>query len=229
MTQSRRTDALSAFVLAAALLTYALAPTLWLAALASAAFVTAAFVRPRLGLAAVLATLPSYFHAPDLAGLALSLPEVALLLTTVGPRHSGRRAGRRTAAGHALRWLGRLAPRGRPAVTSADRIPETQPAAAAHPAARAVLVLLPRREPLSGRPRPAPASRGRSSALPRSWPRWPSVRCWSIRRRWRPRAFGEHWARSPHPTISASTSDGRCPSRSRASSGADAGVASAWR
>jgi putative inorganic carbon (hco3(-)) transporter len=84
VTQSRRTDALSAFVLAAALLIYALAPALWLAALASAGFVIAAFVRPRLGLAAVLATLPTYFHAPELAGLALSLPEVALLLTTVG-------------------------------------------------------------------------------------------------------------------------------------------------
>src|SRR5215211_4752415 len=84
VTQSRRTDALSAVVLAAALLAYALVPAPWLAALAGAAFVTAAFVRPRLGLAAVLATLPTYFHAPDLAGLAFSLPELALLLTTVG-------------------------------------------------------------------------------------------------------------------------------------------------
>lgn len=83
MTQSRRTDALCAFGLAAALLTYTLLPAPWLAALAAAAFVTAAFVRPRLGLAAILATLPTYFHAPELAGLAVSLPEVALLLTTV--------------------------------------------------------------------------------------------------------------------------------------------------
>jgi putative inorganic carbon (hco3(-)) transporter len=84
VTQSRRTDALSALALVAALTTYALAPPPWLAPLAGAAFVAAAYRRPRLGLAAILATLPTYFHTPDLAGLSLSLPEVALLLTTVG-------------------------------------------------------------------------------------------------------------------------------------------------
>jgi putative inorganic carbon (HCO3(-)) transporter len=72
----------AALVLAAALLLYALAPPLWLALLGAAAFAVAATRWPRLGLAAVVATLPTYYFPRQLGGLAVSLPETALLLTT---------------------------------------------------------------------------------------------------------------------------------------------------
>ncbi len=73
----------AALAIATALLAYSLAPTP-LALLAAVLFGAAAGWQPRLGLAAVLATLPTYFQPRDLGGLAFSLPEVALLLTTLG-------------------------------------------------------------------------------------------------------------------------------------------------
>jgi O-antigen ligase len=69
--------------MAGALLAYSVAPTTWLALLAAVLFAVVAYAWPRLGLAAVLATLPTYFYARDLGGLAFALPEVALVLTTL--------------------------------------------------------------------------------------------------------------------------------------------------
>jgi O-antigen ligase len=67
--------------IAAALLAYALAPPPTLALVGALAFATLAYHRPRLGLAAALATLPTYYFPRELGGLAVSLPEAALLLT----------------------------------------------------------------------------------------------------------------------------------------------------
>jgi putative inorganic carbon (HCO3(-)) transporter len=66
--------------MAAALAAYILAP-LPLAGAGALAFATLAVFRPRLGLAAVMATLPTYYFPRDLGGVALSLPETTLLLT----------------------------------------------------------------------------------------------------------------------------------------------------
>jgi O-antigen ligase len=79
---SAASEAWAAVALAAALLVYALAP-LWLALLGAATFAVAAGRWPRLGLAAVVATLPTYYFPRQLGGLAFSLPETALLLTAV--------------------------------------------------------------------------------------------------------------------------------------------------
>ena len=67
--------------MAVALLGYALLPGAPLALLALAAFAALAYVRPRWGLAAVLATLPTYLYQRELGGIAVSLPEAALLLS----------------------------------------------------------------------------------------------------------------------------------------------------
>jgi O-antigen ligase len=67
--------------MAVALLGYAVLPAAPLALLALAAFTVLAYVQPRLGLAAVLATLPTYLYQRELGGVAVSLPEAALLLT----------------------------------------------------------------------------------------------------------------------------------------------------
>jgi putative inorganic carbon (hco3(-)) transporter len=67
--------------MAAALLAYALLPHPALALGAAAAFAALAYSQPALGLAAVLATLPTYYFPRDFGGLAVSLPESALLLT----------------------------------------------------------------------------------------------------------------------------------------------------
>ncbi|HLH21493.1 MAG TPA: O-antigen ligase family protein [Chloroflexota bacterium] len=84
--------------IAGALLLYALLPQPALALAAAAGFAVLAYQRPALGLAAVLATLPTYYFPRELGGLAISLPETALLLT---------------AGACAARWLRRrdLAPR----------------------------------------------------------------------------------------------------------------------
>jgi putative inorganic carbon (HCO3(-)) transporter len=76
-------SALRVSAIAAALLVYALVPAPALAAPAAAAFAALVYDRPRLGLAAVLATLPTYYFPRDVGGLAVSLPETALLLTAV--------------------------------------------------------------------------------------------------------------------------------------------------
>ncbi|HEY7063239.1 MAG TPA: O-antigen ligase family protein [Chloroflexota bacterium] len=67
--------------MATALLAYALVPLPALAVLAAGAFAALSYHAPRLGLAAVLATLPTYYFPRELGGLAFSLPETALLLT----------------------------------------------------------------------------------------------------------------------------------------------------
>jgi O-antigen ligase len=69
--------------LALALLAYALAPWTPLALAALAATAALAYARPRLGLVAVLATLPTYLYQRDLGGIALPVPEAALLLTAL--------------------------------------------------------------------------------------------------------------------------------------------------
>ncbi|HWP28660.1 MAG TPA: hypothetical protein VNM50_03905, partial [Chloroflexota bacterium] len=66
--------------MAAALAVYLLAP-LPLAVAGALAFAGLAVFRPRLGLAAVMATLPTYYFPRDLGGVAFSLPETTLLLT----------------------------------------------------------------------------------------------------------------------------------------------------
>jgi O-antigen ligase len=65
------------------LIGYALLPSAALALLAAVGFAALACRSPQLGLAAVVATLPTYLYPREMAGLALSLPETALLLTTV--------------------------------------------------------------------------------------------------------------------------------------------------
>ena len=87
--------------MAAAMLGYALLPQPALALLAAAAFAALAYHRPALGLGAVLATLPTYYYPREFGGLAVSLPETALLLT---------------AAACGARWLRRrdVAPRATP-------------------------------------------------------------------------------------------------------------------
>jgi putative inorganic carbon (hco3(-)) transporter len=67
----------------AALLAYALLPQPALALTAAAVFTALAYQRPTLGLAAVLATLPTYYFPREFGGVAFSLPETALLLTAV--------------------------------------------------------------------------------------------------------------------------------------------------
>src|SRR5262249_2876481 len=67
--------------MAAALAAYALVPGTVPALIAGAAFLALAYQQPRLGLAAVLATLPTYYFPRDFGGMAVSLPESALLLT----------------------------------------------------------------------------------------------------------------------------------------------------
>jgi putative inorganic carbon (HCO3(-)) transporter len=69
--------------MAGALAAYALAPGLVPALVAGAVFLAMAYRQPRLGLAAVLATLPTYYFPRDFGGMAFSLPESALLLTAV--------------------------------------------------------------------------------------------------------------------------------------------------
>jgi putative inorganic carbon (hco3(-)) transporter len=75
---------------AAALVAFALVPPPAVAVLAAAGFAALVYDRPRLGLAAVLASLPTYYFPRQLAGLSVSLPEMALLLT---------------AAAYGARWL----------------------------------------------------------------------------------------------------------------------------
>jgi putative inorganic carbon (hco3(-)) transporter len=76
-------SSLSVGGIAVALLAYALLPQPALALLAAAAFAVLAYHRPSLGFAAVLATLPTYYFPREFGGLAVSLPETALLLTAV--------------------------------------------------------------------------------------------------------------------------------------------------
>ncbi len=83
MALPRSREAFAALAMAGALLAYSVAPTTLLALLAAVLFAAVAYRCPRLGLAAVLATLPTYFQAPDVAGMAFALPEVALVLTTL--------------------------------------------------------------------------------------------------------------------------------------------------
>src|SRR5215204_2573449 len=61
--------------MAAALLAYALLPHPALALAAAVAFTVLAYARPDLGLAAVLATLPTYYFPREFGGIAVSLPE----------------------------------------------------------------------------------------------------------------------------------------------------------
>ena len=60
---------------------YAMLPSAALALLAAAGFGVLAYWYPRLALAAVVATLPTYLYPREIGGLALSLSEAALLLT----------------------------------------------------------------------------------------------------------------------------------------------------
>ena len=74
---------LAAALAAAALLWYALAPAVGLALLGAGALVAVAFAQPRIGLSAVVATLPTYYFPRQLGGLAFSLPETALACTAM--------------------------------------------------------------------------------------------------------------------------------------------------
>lgn len=67
--------------MALALLAYMLLPQPALALAAVAVFAALAYHRPALGLAAVLATLPTYYFPREFSGLAVSPPEMALLVT----------------------------------------------------------------------------------------------------------------------------------------------------
>ena len=66
--------------MAVALLGYAMLPGPTLALLTLACFAVLAYLGPRLALAAVMATLPTYLYQRDLGGIAVSLPEATLLL-----------------------------------------------------------------------------------------------------------------------------------------------------
>ncbi|HZS00302.1 MAG TPA: O-antigen ligase family protein [Chloroflexota bacterium] len=87
--------------LAVAGLGYALLPHPALALGAAGVFAVLAYHRPALGLAATLAVLPTYYFPREFGGLAVSLPETALLLT---------------AGACAARWLrrGDISPRATP-------------------------------------------------------------------------------------------------------------------
>lgn len=78
---TRGRTGLWAGAIAAALLAYFLAPFPTLALVAALVLATLLYHRPQLGLAAVLATLPTYYFPREFGGLAISLPETALLLT----------------------------------------------------------------------------------------------------------------------------------------------------